>query len=346
MSDYTKEIIKEYGDHSKPILREKHDEFDYEKFRIYYPYVMIDKDYKTLDVPPKEFYLPELIVTEGTHYLTGKVKQGKSVFVLGLTEELTDQGVYVYYYSAEDDDSRMKVRLEKIREKADGRLLIATRYGKDVPTPEKFLKHIEEMATEFPQIKVFIFDTARFAVAKSKITKHDAYEGNYNEITPWNNLAHKLGLCFIMIGHNNQNNDAEEWDHMHGGTGITAAYENLIMLRRHHGNGESKMLLHTQGKDLTRQTRELEEVKDENGIFVRYNIGQIFDAELQGSMKELLINLVKDSEEGSMTKSMFINKLTEMNRYTGNLRRDLGKLVKSRNLEKAGDFYRIPPLTP
>ena len=106
------------------------------------------------------------------------------------------------------------------------------------------------------------------------------------------------------------------------------------------------MLLHTQGKDLTRQTRELEEVKDENGIFVRYNIGQIFDAELQGSMKELLINLVKDSEEGSMTKSMFINKLKEMNRYTGNLRRDLGKLVKSRNLEKAGDFYRIPPLTP
>ena len=81
------------------------------------------------------------------------------------------------------------------------------------------------MATEFPQIKVFIFDTARFVVAKSKVTKHDAYEGNYNEITPWNNLAHKLGLCFIMIGHNNQNNDTEEWDHMHG---IPILIQNLL----------------------------------------------------------------------------------------------------------------------
>ena len=43
------------------------------------------------------------------------------------------------------------------------------------------MKYIKEMVYRFPIIKVFIFDTARFAVARSKITQNDAYEGNYNE---------------------------------------------------------------------------------------------------------------------------------------------------------------------
>ncbi len=205
-----------------------------------------------------------------------------------------------------------------------------------------FLKYIKEMVYRFPMIKVFIFDTARFAVARSKITQNDAYEGNYNEITPWNNLAHELGVCFIMIGHNNQSKDADGFDAMYGNTGLTASYENLLMMKR---SSEGKMLLKCAGKDLPHQTFELEEVKDQNGVFVRYNIGKIFDESLLGDMKKLLVQIVKDN--GSpMTRTMIVEKLKEMEKPSGNVYRDVAILVKNRKLENTNGWYTVVPDIP
>ena len=60
------------------------------------------------------------------------------VLIIGITEALTKQGIYVYYYAAEDDDAPIKERLQKIKKETDGKLLIQTRYGKDVPHPPSF----------------------------------------------------------------------------------------------------------------------------------------------------------------------------------------------------------------
>ena len=76
---------------------------------------------------------------------------------MGITEALTKQGIYVYYYAAEDDVARIKERLHKIKKETDGRLLIQTRYGKDVPPPSEFLKYIKECDRTIKLNFIFLF---------------------------------------------------------------------------------------------------------------------------------------------------------------------------------------------
>ena len=103
---------------------------------------------------------------------------------------------------------------------------------------------------------------------------------------------------------------------------------------------DCKMLLKYAGKNLPHQTFELEEVKDKNGVFVRYNIERLFDESLQWDMKKLLVQIIKDN--GSpRTRSMIIEKLKEMEKPSGNVYRDVGILVKNRMLENRNGWYSV-----
>ena len=105
------------------------------------------------------------------------------------------------------------------------------------------------------------------------------------------------------------------------------------------------ILLKCAGKDLPHQTFELEEVKDQNGVFVIYNIGKIFDESLLGDMKKLLVQIVKDN--GSpMTRTMIVEKLKEMEKPSGNVYRDVAILVKNRKLENTNGWYTVVPDIP
>ena len=105
------------------------------------------------------------------------------------------------------------------------------------------------------------------------------------------------------------------------------------------------MLLKYAGKDLPHQTFELEEVKDKNGVFVRYNIGKLFDESLQGDMKKLLVQIIRNNEN-PMTRSMIIEKLKQMEKPSGNVYRDVAILVKNRKLENRNGWYSVVPDIP
>ena len=90
---------------------------------------------------------------------------------------------------------------------------------------------------------------------------------------------------------------------------------------------------------------ELEEVKDKNGVFVRYNIERLFDESLQWDMKKLLVQKIKDN--GSpMTRTMIIKKLIDMEKPSGNVYRDVAILVKNRKLENTNGWYTVVPDIP
>ena len=132
------------------------------------------------------------------------------------------------------------------------------------------------------------------------------------------------------------------FDAMYGNTGLTASYENLLMMKR---SSEGKMLLKCAGKDLPHQTFELEEVKDKNGVFVRYNIGKLFDESLQRNIKKLLVKIIRNNEN-PMTRTMIIEKIIEMEKPSGNVYRDVRILVKYRKLENTNGWYSIVPDIP
>ena len=93
------------------------------------------------------------------------------------------------------------------------------------------------------------------------------------------------------------------------------------------------------------QTFELEEVKDQNGVFVRYNIGKLFDESLQRNMKKLLVKIIRNNEN-PMTRPMIIEKIIEMEKPSGNVYRDVRILVKYRKLENTNGWYSIVPDIP
>ena len=75
-------------------------------------------------------------------------------------------------------------------------------------------------------------------------------------------------------------------------------------------------------------------------MFVRYNIGRLFNESIQGDMKRLLVQIIKDT--GSpITRSMIIEKLKEMEKPSGNVYRDVGILVKNRMLENRNGWYSV-----
>ena len=62
-------------------------------------------------------------------------------------------------------------------------------------------------------------------------------------------------------------------------------------------------------------------------------------------MKKLLVQIIKDN--GSpMTRTMIIKKLIDMEKPSGNVYRDVAKLVKNRNLENINGWYTVVPDIP
>ena len=84
------ETIKKYSlENIGKIDFDEETEIDMQEFKVLYPSILTDEEYSELNLPPKQHYLNNLIATGCTHYLTGKVKDGKSVLTIGITLECT-----------------------------------------------------------------------------------------------------------------------------------------------------------------------------------------------------------------------------------------------------------------
>lgn len=124
-------------------------------------------------------------------------KTGKSWFVLNLAKHMDDNGVPVHYLAAEDNERRLKDRVEKVFKDSVRHLTYHAVMSVESPLPrgEDALFYIETIV-KGTGAKCVIVDTVQCILNPS--AKNKNYEQSVEEYDPLRKLAHRLGIALIV----------------------------------------------------------------------------------------------------------------------------------------------------
>lgn len=208
-----------------------------------------------------EFIIDELIAT-GLVLVCGKPKVGKSWFMLRMCVDIAAGNKFlskfavkpskVAYFALEDNGSRLQDRLIEMEAEVNLYNILITnqlRVFDDVG-----LKCFEDFIASNSEIRVYIIDTMQKIkpTTRSKNTKD--YEADYPFASKLQSLALQYNVVIVLVHHGRKNNTSDEFtDDVLGSTGITAAADIIIMLRRIKDEKHTSQL-QIAGRDVERRT--------------------------------------------------------------------------------------------
>jgi AAA domain-containing protein len=187
---------------------------------------------------PVAYVIPKY-VAEGLTVIAGRPKTGKSWLALGWAVAVAAGGLAfgsiqvdageVLYLALEDNQRRIKRRLEQMGGAAPGRLHITTE------CPRLGAGGIEAIAdwcaaASHPRlIVVDVFGKIR----PERRAKDNLYEADYRAIEPLKALADDRRLAILLIHHTNKRDEPyDPFDAVSGTTGLTGAADTVLVLSR------------------------------------------------------------------------------------------------------------------
>ena len=186
---------------------------------------------------------PNLVLTAGAP------KTGKSWFVLGLAEELTQNDHTVVYISNEDTTRRLQARYKKVSDFPSKKLVFISGISSKKPLPkgEAGLAFISALKRQYPDLKCVIVDTIQ--AIRNPDLKQD-YANVENEFSAIRKLAHKLEITIIGVHHTKKTTDFETTpiDRILGSQAIAATDETIIILEQCKGSQDVNLFI--TGKDV------------------------------------------------------------------------------------------------
>jgi hypothetical protein len=208
-----------------------------------------------------EFIIDELIAT-GLVLVCGKPKVGKSWFMLRMCVDIAAGNKFlskfavkpskVAYFALEDNGSRLQDRLIEMEAEVNlYNILIANqlRVFDDVG-----LKCFEDFIASNPEIRVYIIDTMQKIKPTTRSKNTNDYEADYPFASKLQSLALQYNVVIVLVHHGRKNNTSDEFtDDVLGSTGITAAADIIIMLRRIKDEKHTSQL-QIAGRDVERRT--------------------------------------------------------------------------------------------
>lgn len=208
----------------------KTDVFD-EAFLAKFPFLRTSSQINHTEYPEPEWLIDKILPKEGTALLGGKYKAGKSYFALWIIKQVTEMGVPVYYYSAEDRETRIKTRMAKFGIDTNG---IVFHCGKTRPIERDkhsgYLPTMKRILQAKPEIGLVVLDPMVSALAEVKgIDKQ--YSQTYSENDQWNLLAEAHNTVILMTHHGGKG-DKGTFDDFLGSTATPASFDTLLFLRK------------------------------------------------------------------------------------------------------------------
>jgi adenylate kinase family enzyme len=221
------------------------------------------------DLLAREFPEPKWAVkgllSEGATVIAGAPKAGKSYFALGLAIAIASGGYAlgsmpveqgdVLYAALEDGERRMQKRLREMLQ--SGAAPERLTYTFDCPRiDEGGLEAIEEWLIEHPDARLVIVDTLKRIRPQEHRIKR-IYDNDYDAVAPLNDLAQKHRMAILIVHHTNKLTGNEDWfDSISGSLGLSAAVDNLMLLRR--PRNEQKGTLYIGGRDIDDKALEVQ----------------------------------------------------------------------------------------
>jgi AAA domain len=204
--------------------------------------------------PPVKWIVPELI-PEGLTLLAAKPKMGKTWLGLGLAVAVAAGGAALVsdwlvagrclYLGLEDGDRRIQERLRQLLDGAPAPATLDFKF--ECPRlDEGGLGVIENWITRHDDARLIVVDTLK-RVRPLTEKGQSLYDADYEALAGLADLAHKHNVAVMVLYHLRKMPGVDDpFDEISGSTGLQAAPDTLIVLRRIRGKAEAA--LHVTGR--------------------------------------------------------------------------------------------------
>ena len=288
---------------------------------------------------PPVCYVVDGYIAEGLTILAGKAKIGKSWLALNFAIAVAAGGIAfgsipveagdVLYLALEDNRRRLKQRIEQIMQgtAAPERLHLVT---KSPRVGEGLIEAIDNWRKTVLQPRLIIIDVFG-KVRQPRRGKDSYYDEDYRSLEPLKAAADLWQLAIVVIHHTNKREDPlDPFDAVSGTTGLTAAPDTVLVLTRN-----------SQGTTLYGRGRDIEEIdmavsfENVTGQWVTLgNTSEVFRSDERGK----ILNALKSTIAPIGPREI----AAVSNMKDANVRRLLGKMVASGEIEKASyGCYRL-----
>lgn len=237
---------------------------------------------------PLNFFYDGLIPSVGLTLIAALPKTGKSWFVLNLAKHMDGNGLPVHYLAAEDNERRLKDRIEKVFRDGVKYLTYHAVMSADHPLPrgKDALFYIEQIV-KGTGAKCVIVDTVQSILNPSANNKN--YDQTVEEYDALRKLAHRLGIAIIVVHHCKKSSEVATTplEKVIGSIGITGTAETILVMEQQTGTKDCK--LYVTGKDV----EQCEKYLTWNGHGFKID-DDVRLAQL-GSFQQLILTLIKET---------------------------------------------------
>ena len=195
------------------------------------------------------------IAFEGASLFAGREKSGKSWAALGMAVAVAAGGAAlgtapceageVLYLALEDGQRRLQKRLEALLgdQAASERLTVATEYRR---LDDGGLDDLDLWLAGHPGARLVVIDTLK-RVRPHPRPGATLYEQDYDAMAPLADLAKRYRVAILVIHHTRKQDSDDPLDLISGTTGLAAAADGVVILRRARGAPGAE--LHVTHKD-------------------------------------------------------------------------------------------------
>jgi len=237
---------------------------------------------------PLNFFYDGLIPSVGLTLIAALPKTGKSWFVLNLAKHMDGNGLPVHYLAAEDNERRLKDRIEKVFRDGVTHLTYHAVMSSKTPLPRGVdaLFHIEQIV-KGTGAKCVVVDTVQSILNPSANNKN--YDQSVEEYDILRKLAHKLSIAIIVVHHCKKSSDVATapLERVIGSIGITSTVETILVMEQQTGSKDCK--LYVTGKDV----EQCEKFLTWNGH--GFNIDDDVRLAQLGPFQQLVLMLIKET---------------------------------------------------
>jgi DNA-binding NarL/FixJ family response regulator len=282
--------------------------------------------------PPILWIVPKLI-TSGLTLIVGAPKLGKSWLSLSIGYAVSVGGAVlskikvpeydVLYLALEDTPRRLQSRLEKIGADRSSRFYIITEWKPGAEGIERLHLWMEK----YPDTKLIIIDTwGRWASVR---------DGNdYGAVTEaaaaLKSVADQYDIAIVAVHHTRKAEVSDYLDATLGSTGLAAAADSTMVLRRGRGNREAT--LSVTGRDIEEAEYVLHFDSDTGTWALQ---GTTAEVQETGARQEIF-NLLRDSQ--GMTPKQVAD---ELGKNHNTVKQLLWKMANDGSLVSLSGIYRI-----
>ena len=214
------------------------------KFRI-----MDASELAAMEFPPLTFLCDKILPSVGLAMLAGPPKAGKSWQALGMAKEMINQGHKVYYIAAEDNERRLKDRINQVFFQPPSQLKFHAGLSQDYPIPrgDDALTYLREVHASIRPSCIIIDTVASVLNPTASNKNYDVTVGEYEALRK---LASELKIAILVVHHTKKKSEVSQspLEQVLGSTGITATVETIMVMENVVGSKDRK--LHLTGKDV------------------------------------------------------------------------------------------------